>query len=155
MGLFGKKTKDDVKKTDDKSEKVSSEKKKSMKDLYDGNTTSVKKTNDSKSVIKDEKTVTKKAKIAYRVLVKPLITEKAASMGVLDKYFFEVNINSNKIEVANAVEEVYGIRPVSVNIVRMEGKTKRQGRSIGQRKDWKKAMVTLPKGKTINIYEGV
>ena len=68
---------------------------------------------------------------------------------------FEVNINSNKIQVANAVEEVYGIRPVSVNIVKMEGKNKRQGRSIGRRKDWKKAMVKLPKGKTIDIYEGV
>jgi len=147
MAMFGKKTKSDDKKTEEKSAKVKVEKKKSTKDLYK---------DDSSAVLKkDEKNQTKKEKIAYRVLVKPLITEKAANMGKEDKYVFEVNVDSNKIEVANAVEEVYGIKPVSINIVNIEGKRKGQGKRAGRRKDWKKAVVTLPKGKTIDIYEGV
>jgi len=151
MALFGKKTNDSDVKTDDKSAKVKNEVKKSMKDLYEGDTKlSVKA--DKKA---DPKSESKKERCAYRVLVKPLITEKAANMGAEDKYVFEVNVDSNKIEVTNAIEEVYGIRPVSVNMIKMEGKKKRQGRKIGKRKDWKKAMVTLPKGKTIDIYEGV
>lgn len=151
MALFGKKTNDDDKKTEDKSVKVKSDEKKSMKDLYEGEV----KTSSKADKKTDTKAENKKDKIAYRVLVKPLITEKAANMGTEDKYVFEVSVDSNKIEVKNAIEEVYGIRPVSVNMIKMEGKKKRQGRKTGKRKDWKKAMVTLPKGKTIDIYEGV
>jgi large subunit ribosomal protein L23 len=155
MGLFGKTITKDDKKFDDKSGKVVDEKKQSMKDLYTAEVKADKKDSSSKTVKAKPSVESKKDKIAYRVLLKPLITEKAASMGSADKYVFEVSIDSNKIEVANAVEEVYGIRPLSVNVIKMEGKRKRQGRKIGKRKDWKKAMVTLPKGKTIDIYEGV
>ncbi|MEA3449868.1 MAG: 50S ribosomal protein L23 [Patescibacteria group bacterium] len=89
------------------------------------------------------------------MLVRPLITEKAANLGSEDKYVFAVNKNANKIEIAKAINEVYGIKPIAVNIVRVGGKKVRHGRVQGRRKDWKKAIVTLPKGKTINIYEGV
>jgi len=92
---------------------------------------------------------------AYRILARPLITEKATKSGDLNKYFFAVGESANKIEIAKAVSAVYGIKPVSVNIVSMLGKRKRSGRIIGKRKDWKKAIVTLPKGQTINLYEGV
>lgn len=92
---------------------------------------------------------------AYKVLIKPLITEKAGIMNAENKYVFEVANNSNKIEVAKAVREVYGIQPVNVNIIKVLGKNTRQGRTSGKRKDWKKAIVTLPKGQSIQIYEGV
>lgn len=92
---------------------------------------------------------------AYRVLVRPLITEKASHMGAINKYFFAVADKANKIEVAKAVNEAYGIMPEAVNIIVMQGKKTRSGRIIGKRKDWKKAIVTLPKGKSINLYEGV
>lgn len=92
---------------------------------------------------------------AYRVLVKPLISEKASHMQVLNQYFFAVALDANRIEVARAIKAVYGIAPIKVNIIRSEGKARRFGRTTGRRKDWKKAMVVLPKGKTISLYEGV
>ena len=92
---------------------------------------------------------------AYAVLVKPMITEKATVLGSLNKYVFMVSVDANKIDVAKAIDEVYGVKPVNVNMIRSEGKTKRYGRFSGKRKDFKKAVVTLPKGKSIQVYEGV
>jgi Ribosomal protein L23 len=92
---------------------------------------------------------------AHRVLIRPLITEKAANFGVLNKYAFVVTDNANKVEVAKAVLAVYGVRPVNVNIVCVKGKAVTRGRIKGRRSDLKKAIVTLKKGDTIQIYEGV
>jgi large subunit ribosomal protein L23 len=128
-------TKDTTKTTTDK---------KSMKDLYEGG--------EKPAAAKKEAKTTGRA---YAVLVKPMITEKASVLGGLNKYVFMVSVESNKIDVAKAINEVYGIKPVSVNMIRSEGKTKRYGRYVGKRKDFKKAMVTLPAGKTIQVYEGV
>ncbi len=148
MGIF-KKNVDE--KTEAKAEKKTSgtakktdSKKESMKDLYSGSEKSSKKSTKDKVYGN-----------AYKVLINPLITEKASTEGSLGKYIFEVAINSNKVEIAKAFEEVYGIKPSSVNSIKMEGKKIRHGKSVGKRKDWKKAIVTLPKGKTINLYEGV
>ncbi len=121
-------TKKESKKSEEKKEKEKSESKKQKKEKY-GN--------------------------AYRVLIRPLITEKASILGTENKYFFEVARNANKIEITKAIEEVYGIKPVKVNIINMKGKKVRFGRTLGKRKNWKKAIVTLPEGKTIKIYEGV
>ncbi|PLX20693.1 50S ribosomal protein L23 [Candidatus Parcubacteria bacterium] len=115
-----------------------------MKDLYEGGAKETKKAD------KD-----RKFGEAYKVLVKPLITEKASTEGVIGKYTFEVSVDSNKISIARAIEEIYGIKPEAVNVINMKGKKVRYGRNLGKRKSWKKAVVTLPKGKTINIYEGV
>jgi len=92
---------------------------------------------------------------AYKLLVKPLVTEKAANAGVLNKYVFAVSIDANKTEVAKAIKEVYGVTPTDVNMINTKGKLVRFGRTMGKRKDTRKAIVTLPKGETINIYEGV
>ncbi len=105
----------------------------------------------SKKTVKQNKNI----QYAYRVLIRPLITEKGAKMADTGKYLFEVAMDANKIEIAKAIEELYDVYPKSVNIIKMKGKVKRYGRYTGKRKDWKKAIVTLPKGKTINIYEGV
>lgn len=106
---------------------------------------------------KEQTSKAKKAKKgnAYRVLMKPLVTEKAANMSSLDKYVFEVSVDANKIEVAKAIEEVYGVKPTGVNIMNFSGKKVTRGRYVGRRKDWRKAIVTLKKGETINIYEGI
>lgn len=117
---------------------------KSMKDLYEGG--------EKETVAKKEANLTGRA---YAVLVKPMITEKASVLAGLNKYVFMVNIESNKIDVAKAIDEVYGVKPVAVNIIRNEGKAKRYGRYVGKRKDFKKAVVTLAKGKSIQVYEGV
>jgi large subunit ribosomal protein L23 len=135
-----------AKKSEVKTEKTET----SMKDLYGETESKTVKTIDEKN-----KKQIRKYGNAHKILVKPLITEKAANLGILNKYVFAVYVKANKIEIAKAVEEVYGIKPVSVNIVNIQGKTVRYGRKTGRRKDWKKAIVMLPKGKTINIYEGV
>jgi len=129
------------------------EKKKSMKELYEENLVVPA---SSKKVGKTEE-VERKSKFsrADRILLKPLVTEKATNLGVLNKYVFAVSPKANKIEIAEAIEAVYGVKPVSVNVMRAEGKTIRSGRTFGKRKYWKKAIVALPQGKTIKIYEGV
>lgn len=92
---------------------------------------------------------------AFRVLVKPLITEKATELGAHNQYAFVVSRAANKIEVAKAIQAVYGVKPLGVNMISMKGKIVTRGRIKGQRKDWKKAIVTLKKGESIKIYEGV
>jgi len=120
-----------------------------MKDMYA----------DAPSVKDTEKKSSAKAMAvsnAYRILLRPVISEKASHQQTLaNQYFFEVAIGANKIEIAKAVKAAYGIMPSDVNVIRMEGKSRRYGRKIGKRKDWKKAIVTLPKGKSITLYEGV
>lgn len=130
-----------------------------MKDLYSGTESSAKdkKTDQGQLKIEDksQKGGSAQGHIAYRVLLRPLITEKAADMGPENKYVFAVSPKANKIEIAQAIQEVYGVKPNAVNVINVSGKRVRQGRISGQRKDWRKAVVTLPAGKTINIYEGV
>ena len=170
MGIFNTKNTND----DDKKEPVANADKvksggkatkavgeNSMKDLYaDENKGSVvqksSRKNKSEDVVETEKVKKpNKQKNAYRILIKPLVTEKATNLGSENKYVFAVNINANKIEIAKTIEEVYNIKPVSINVVRCSGKKVRYGRSVGKKKDWKKAIITLPAGKSINIYEGV
>lgn len=85
---------------------------------------------------------------AYRVLLEPLVTEKNTLHGT---YAFLIHPRANKQEVKKAIARVYGIAPVKVNIVRMKGKTVRWGTTYGQRAKTKKAIVTFPKGKKIEI----
>ena len=92
---------------------------------------------------------------SYRILIKPLVTEKASILGAENKYVFVVNPTANKISVAKAVADTYGVHPTQVNIIKSKGKFVTRGRISGQRSDSKKAIVTLPKGETIKIYEGV
>jgi large subunit ribosomal protein L23 len=96
-----------------------------------------------------------KANAAYRVLVQPLITEKATNLTAVNKYAFIVSAAANKIEVAKAIAAAYGVKPVKVNLLNVKGKKVARGKVRGQRSDWRKAIVTLPKGQTIKIYEGV
>lgn len=141
MALFGKKT--------NKAEPIEKPESKSMKDLYGeaeaGTAKPAAKGGEKKLIIGD----------AYKIIMKPLITEKVSGLGALNKYVFAVAKSANKIEVAKAIKEIYGLKPVGVNVIRMSGKKARYGRINGRRKDWKKAIVTLSKGQTIKIYEGV
>ncbi|MCK9438821.1 MAG: 50S ribosomal protein L23 [Patescibacteria group bacterium] len=93
--------------------------------------------------------------MAYRILVKPLVTEKAANLGSLNQYAFVVSDSANKIDVAKAIFEVYGVKPEKVNIIKVKGKVVSRGKITGKRKDFKKALVSLKKGDSISIYEGV
>ena len=98
---------------------------------------------------------TKGSKLYHRILLHPLVTEKSAFQEGKNKYSFIVEVSSNKGEIRRSIEEAYGVKPLSVITMNVEGKKKRYGRFNGCRNAYKKAVVTMPKGKTINIHEGV
>ncbi|MFA6198478.1 MAG: 50S ribosomal protein L23 [Patescibacteria group bacterium] len=92
---------------------------------------------------------------AFRLVSRPLITEKTAQLGALNKYVFEVPISANRQEVAKAIRSIYNVAPIQVNMLRVSGKSVRYGQSSGITKDWKKAIVTVAAGQTINVQDGV
>ncbi len=156
MAIFGNKKKT----TDEKdSKKVVSDKKETKKTPKKAEDTSMKDLYQDKEVKSSTDTKSKKSKvnssIAYKVLVKPLVTEKATNLVSENKYAFIVSVNTNKLEVAKAVKSVYNVDVEGVNIIKMKGKRVSRGRIRGQRSDFKKAIVTLKKGQSINLYEGV
>jgi large subunit ribosomal protein L23 len=92
----------------------------------------------------------------YDVLVKPIITEKAMMDMEEGRYTFRVLTDANKTEIRTAVEEVFGVKVAKVNTMNVKGKVKRQGRFVGKRADWKKAIITLTAdSKAIELFEGM
>ncbi len=106
---------------------------------------------------KKEVVVSKEAKtfVPSNVLLRPVITEKSAILASQNMYVFAVKTTANRITIAAAIKAMYDVKPLSVNVVNVRGKVVSRGRVAGKRSAWKKAIVTLPKGKTLNIYEGV
>jgi large subunit ribosomal protein L23 len=96
-------------------------------------------------------------KTAYDIIKRPIITEQSMESAADKKYTFEVAKDSNKIEIAKAVEEIFGVKVAKVNTLNMKGKEKRMGRyPAGRRASWKKAMVTLTDdSKSIEFFEGM
>jgi len=92
---------------------------------------------------------------AYKNLVRPIITEKVSFLGMYNQYVFEVDPKSNKVEIKKAIEKLYGVKPIKINIINMQGKNVRYGRKMGKLKSWKKAIVTLKSEDKIDVYEGV
>ena len=92
---------------------------------------------------------------AYRVLRKPLVTEKSTSLLQDNKYTFEVDLKANKTEIKQAVESLFKVKVEKVNTMHVNGKLKRVRRIQGRTPDWKKAIVTLKKGDKIEIFEGM
>ena len=97
------------------------------------------------------------ATTAYDIIKRPIITEQSMSETDSKKYTFEVARDANKIQIAKAVEEVFGVKVAKVNTLNMQGKEKRTGRfPAGRRSAWKKAMVTLtPDSKSIELFENM
>lgn len=95
----------------------------------------------------------KKVQEIFNVLLRPIVTERTSLLNALNQYVFEVAESANKITVAKAVLSRYGIKPVKVNICNYPGHSIRYGRNSGRTKSWKKAIITLPEGKSINVYE--
>ena len=93
---------------------------------------------------------------ARDIILAPVITEKAVSMLPEKKYTFRVADSANKIEIAKAVEEIFGVTVAKVNTISMKGHLRRMGRNQGYTSDWKKAVVTLkPDSKTIEFFDGM
>ncbi|NQV12371.1 50S ribosomal protein L23 [Candidatus Uhrbacteria bacterium] len=101
------------------------------------------------------KKVAKSTGNAYRVLLRPLATEKSAGLATDGVYLFEVARGSDKVEVRDAIKALYGVTPRRVNIMNRKGKAVRFGRTLGRRKDWRAAYVFLKKGEHIDLHEGV
>ena len=89
---------------------------------------------------------------ARDILIKPMITEKTTELMAEGKYVFKVAKNANKIEIAKAVKEIFNVKVEKVNTVNVKGKTKRIGRTSGNRADYKKAIVKLAEGSTIEFF---
>ncbi len=95
-------------------------------------------------------------KLAQDIIIKPIITE-ASMMGVVSKkYTFKVAGDANKVEIAKAVEELFGVKVAKVNTISVNGKLRRYGRFEGYTASWKKAIVTLTEdSKTIEFFDGM
>ncbi len=100
-----------------------------------------------------KKVFKKNPELTSRILIKPLITEKATNLGAENKYIFEVSKKANKIEVKKAIKSLYGVEPIKVNIINMGGKEVRYGKTQGKTKDIKKAIITLKGDDKIDIFE--
>ena len=91
----------------------------------------------------------------YAVLVRPLITEKSTTLAAKEKYVFEVDPRSNKKQIREAVELAFDVSVRAVNTMNVKGKPRRFGRAVTYNKTWKKAIVTLKPGDSIELFEGI
>ncbi len=138
MGLLDrfKKTKTDEKKKEVKKPQVSVVKKE---------TKPIKEKTSTRKVAKKE------FSNAYLFLNRPMVTEKSVDLNTLNQYVFEVTPNANKVEIKKAIQDLYGVKVDSVNIIKVRGKARRIGRHEGWRPGFKKAIVFLSPGEKLEI----
>ena len=95
-------------------------------------------------------------KTAYDIIKRPVITEQSMAQTEMKRYTFEFAKDANKIEIAKAIEEIFGVEVEKVTTMNYDGKKKRLRYVEGRRADWKKAVVKLTENsKTIEIFEGM
>ena len=98
---------------------------------------------------------------ADQIIIEPLVTEKTNRYRESDprKYVFKVLPSANKYEIMKAVKELFSVSPVECRVMNVKPKTRtvrsRSGYRVGKTPNWKKAIITLSKGETIEIFEGV
>lgn len=91
----------------------------------------------------------------HRTIVRPLITEKtSAAYQTRGEYAFEVHVDATKTQIRSAIEQLFGVKVTGVWTMNVRGKTKRMGTNVGRRPNWKKAIVKLREGDTIEVFEG-
>ena len=88
---------------------------------------------------------------ARDIIVRPVITEKGMDQSVFNKYTFYVDLKANKVEIRNAIQEIFGVTVTKVTTTRVPGKMRRRGRIIGHTPERKKAVVTLKEGDRIEV----
>ncbi len=92
----------------------------------------------------------------HQVIKKIILTEKSnLEREVANKYHFEVDRQANKVEISEAVEKLFKVKVEEVRVLNVLGKQKRMGRTMGRKRSWKKAIVTLAEGSRIEVAEGV
>ena len=96
------------------------------------------------------------SKFAQDIILKPVVTEESMLGTAMKKYTFVVAKDANKIEIAKAVEELFGVKVDAVNTMNVSGHLRRYGRFEGYKPSWKKAIVTLTEdSKTIEFFDGM
>ena len=90
--------------------------------------------------------------IAEEVIIKPIITERSSEDLQEGKYTFKVNKKATKVEIAKAVEKLFGVKVLKVNTISVKGKEKRVGAHKGMTSDWKKAIVTIDTNPSEKTY---
>jgi len=91
---------------------------------------------------------------ASQVLIKPIVSEKSYAATTRGSYTFKVHPDAHKTQIRQAVEELFSVKVERVNVVKVAAKPKRRGLHRGVRPGWKKAVVQLAPGNTIEIFEG-
>jgi large subunit ribosomal protein L23 len=92
----------------------------------------------------------------YEILKRPVTTEKSTiQKEASNQLTFEVDRRANKVEIRRAVEQIFSVKVMDVRTMQMKGKAKRFGRTLGTRRNWKKAIVTLAQGEHVEFFEGV
>jgi large subunit ribosomal protein L23 len=89
-----------------------------------------------------------------QVLIAPVVSEKSYHQITENRYTFKVHKDAHKTQIRQAVEELFDVKVVGVNVIKMQPKPKRRGMIKGTRPGWKKAVVELKAGDTIEIFEG-
>jgi large subunit ribosomal protein L23 len=89
----------------------------------------------------------------YKIIIRPLVTEKNTNLMALNKYSFEVERNASKPQIRQAIEAIFNVAVTDVHTMNVRGKLRRRGREFGYTRDWKKAIVTLAEGDRIEIFE--
>ena len=89
---------------------------------------------------------------ARDILIRPLITERGTDLMQESKFVFVVDKRANKIQIAQAVKEIFNVTVLNVNTINVKGKTKRRGRTVGKTNSYKKAIVKLEAGQTIEFF---
>ena len=89
---------------------------------------------------------------ARDILIRPLITEHSTDLMQDGKFVFVVDKRANKIQIAQAVKEIFNVTVENVNTINVKGKTKRRGRTVGKTASYKKAIVKLKAGETIEFF---
>ncbi len=98
------------------------------------------------------------AKNVYDIIIRPIQTEKAVLLQAQNQYVFEVARDANKIEIKDAIQQVFGgkepVQVTNVRVINMHRKARSRGRYAGYTTAWKKAIVTLAPGQAIEIFQG-
>jgi large subunit ribosomal protein L23 len=89
-----------------------------------------------------------------QVIIRPVVSEKSYVLAANDKYTFRVHPDAHKTQIRQAVEELFEVRVQAVNVIKVQPKPKRRGLIRGQKPGWKKAIVQLRQGDSIEIFEG-
>ena len=89
---------------------------------------------------------------AHEIIIRPIVSERSYSMMEENKYTFEVHKDANKYQIKDAVEEIFNVKVVRVNTMRVKPKTKRVRYIAGKTRSWKKAIVTVAEGQSIEIF---